>query len=78
MSIRYFIGFMHELIIITNFKGCNQGDVRLVEGSTSLEGRVEVCLNNQWNTVCHHVWDAADASVVCRQLGFSTAGTRLF
>ncbi len=57
-------------------KGCDQGDVRLVEGSTSLEGRVEICMNNQWATVCHTSWNNLDARVVCRQLGLSEAGLK--
>ena len=54
--------------------GCHEGDVRLLDGSTELEGRVELCRYNQWGIVCDYGWDANDARVVCRQLGFSVAG----
>lgn len=55
--------------------GCTEGDIRLLEGNTELEGRVELCRNNEWGTVCDTGWDNNDARVVCRQLGFSVAGT---
>ena len=41
------------------------------------EGRVEVCIDDQWGTVCDNSWDNTDATVVCKQLDCAYTGSEL-
>ena len=64
----------YSLLYILYFsEGYGDGNVRLVDGTTTREGRVEIWYNSQWNTVCDDYWDINDAHVVCRQLGYEGA-----
>ncbi len=65
---------MNNICII----GCRDGEVRLADGGSYTEGRVEICLNNEWGTVCNQNWDLTDAVVVCRQLEYSSNGNQPF
>ena len=39
------------------------------------QGRVEVCLNRAWGTVCaRSYWGSLEAKVVCNQIGALTIG----
>lgn len=56
---------------------CEDGDVRLEDGLSPLEGRVEVCINSAWGTVCNNSFSSSDANVVCTQLGHRFNGTEV-
>ena len=56
---------------------CVESGVRLVNGTNEHEGRVEICSNHRWGTVCDNGWDENEAEVVCKQLGFSSIGELL-
>ena len=48
--------------------------VRIVDGSSYNEGRVEVYYSGRWGTVCNDGWNDKYASLVCAQLGFGSSG----
>ena len=56
---------------------CRTGDLRLEGSSVQGSGRVEVCINNEWGTICNNSWSSNEARVVCKQLGFSIIGIKL-
>jgi len=49
---------------------CVQSSLRIVGGVNNMTGRVEICHNNMWRTICDYGWGNVDAGVACRQIGF--------
>lgn len=50
------------------------GAIRVQDGPSAASGRVEICVNNEWGTICSDFWNNTDASVFCKQLGYSPYG----
>jgi len=55
---------------------CNNGDLRLAGSSVPAQGRVELCWNETWGTICDELWSISDANVACRQLGYAASGMK--
>ena len=58
----------------TQIANCSNGDIRLVNGTNELEGRLEICINNAWGSVCSQGFTEDDAKVVCQQIKFPFNG----
>ena len=50
---------------------CANGELRLAGSTTAGQGRVEICINETWGTICDDSWGTPDASVACASLRFS-------
>lgn len=61
-------------VFIYSSELCTNGDARITGHSSNLIGRVEVCVNRTWGTVCEQGWSDPAAAVLCRQMGHSSNG----
>ena len=68
MFSNYFVDYIMSVV----HGSCTHGAVRLVGGTTTNQGRVEVCVAHTWGTVCgrHYGFYSSNARAVCRQLGY--------
>eukprot|EP00731_Ephydatia_muelleri_P031717 Em0023g224a len=57
---------------------CSDGSLRLQGGTSALNGRVKLCLNNAWGTICDRGFGTDDAAVICQQLGFANTNATAF
>ena len=51
---------------------CNDWDLRVMDGASVREGRVEICFNNAWGTICNENYGVTDARILCSQLNFES------
>lgn len=64
--------FSPSSLVVAHFSDeCTHGEVRLVNGSSEYNGRLEVCNDGVWGTVTSDAWSHYESRVVCRQLGYS-------
>ena len=69
------LGAYKLCIILLNLETeCTEGKIRLQGNRGQSEGRVEICHEGIWGTVCGSEWDFSDALVVCRELNLPTIG----
>ena len=73
------MSFYHPTDLLPLLGVCN-GHLRLVQGMnvSSGAGRVEMCMQGLWGTVCDHSWDNSAAQVVCKQLGYPNTGSKKY
>ena len=48
--------------------------MRLLEGESEWEGRLEVCFSRRWGTVSSDGWTQTNTQVVCNDLGYDFTG----
>ena len=52
-------------------QACTPGEARLIHGTTSMEGVLEICNDeSDWGTVCNRRFYCQEAMVCCRQVGY--------
>ena len=63
--------FLFLIDASTEQSNCTDGELRLIGSATTNQGRLEVCTNGAWGSVCDSegVFTKDEAKVACRQLG---------
>ena len=66
--------FSIQSVFLSVITDCTNEAMRLVSGPSNREGRVEVCVDGRWGTVCGEGWGDTEAGLVCASLGFPREG----
>lgn len=70
------VGFASFTLLFHILVPCDEGDIRLIESSNRFQiGLIEICVNGIWGTICRDSWGNVEASIACKQLGYSPYGT---
>lgn len=59
-------------MMFNSIGACISGTIRL-NGTSNNSGRVEICNNDAWGTICDSSWTSTEAAVVCIQLGLPSS-----
>lgn len=70
---------LFHLVLDTPSANCSDGDTRLQDGTSNLatgvmEGRLEICINEAWGSVCTDHFGSAEAAVVCNSFNLTGRG----
>lgn len=74
MNIQLVLIYMVLPTIISKKKSIQDGAIRLADGETPYEGRVEIYHAGIWGTICDDRWTNREASVICHMIGAMRAG----
>ena len=82
MKLLLLVWTLHVSLVVA--QECQERDIRITNtsvsknGSTySIAGGLQICVANQWGTVCQSQWSESDATVACHQLGLYYADSEL-
>jgi hypothetical protein len=56
------------------YSDCSDGELRLAGTVTATTGRLEICHNRAWGTICNYAWGTTETQLACRLLGFHAYG----
>ena len=64
--------------LVTPIHAASDGDLRIEDGPSASHGRLEVFHDGQWGGVCDDFFSQTDATVACRQLGYTDGEARRY